>query len=79
MCNKTRVFKNVYALMMTVPPNLAPKAIQVFKTAPSKELVDSVMTNYFTKNKVEPNSYIYSEKPQAHVVEIQIPSDMLLH
>lgn len=79
MCNKTHVFKQFYAVMMTVPPNVAPKAIQVFKTPPSKDLVDSAMVHYFTNNKVEPNSHIYSEKPQVHVVQIQIPSDMLLH
>ena len=55
-----------------------PKTLQVFKNHPSSQQVDDVIRKYVTSKKIDPVPFLYTEKPQIHVVPIPISYDILL-
>jgi hypothetical protein len=71
MCHKVRVFKQFHAVMVTTSCFSAPRTLHVFKYNPSTIQVEEVVKKYVT-GKPAPVSFIYSEKPQIHVVPIHI-------
>ena len=75
MCQKVRVFKQFHAVMMTTTYLSAPKTLQVFKHPPSARQIEEVVQKYV--NKPTPTPFIYSEKPQIHVVPVHISPDIL--
>jgi len=79
MCQKIRVFKQFHAVMVTCAPSTVPKTLHVFKHHPSIEQVDQVVRKYVLNSKVEPSGFIYSEKPQIHIVPIHISPDIMLN
>ena len=78
MCQKVRIFKQFHAVMMT-NHSVAPKTLHVFKHAPSPQQVDQVVQKYVLGKKMEATPFIYSEKPQIHVVPIHISPDIMLN
>lgn len=78
MCQKVRIFKQFHAVMVT-NPLIAPKTLHVFKSAPSQQQIDQVVHKYLIGKKIEPTPFIYSEKPQIHVVPIHISPDIMLN
>jgi len=78
MCHKVRVFKQFHAVMMTSVLN-APKTLHVFNHVPSQQQVDEVVQKYVIGKKMEPTPFIYSEKPQIHVVPVHINPDIMLN
>ena len=65
--------------MMTSTSLSAPRTLQVFKHTPTKEQVDAVVCKYVLGKKVEATPFIYSEKPQIHVVPIHMAPDILIN
>jgi hypothetical protein len=54
----------------------APKALRVFKTYPTqKQIQEVISTNVI--GKLDPQPYMYSDKPSVHVLPIHIPIDVL--
>lgn len=77
MCQKVRVFKNFHAVIMSTSTVTAPRTLQVFKHYPTeKEIADTVKKYGYIKPEAVP--FIYSEKPQIHVLPIHISADILL-
>ena len=71
MCHKVRVFKQFHAVMITTSCFSEPKTLHVFKYHPSTKQLEEVVQNYLTTKPI-PVPFIYSEKPQIHVVPIHI-------
>ena len=79
MCQKTRVFKQFHAVMITFAPSNVPITLQVFKQRPSVEQINYTVQKYAMNYRPMPVSFIYSEKPQIHVVPIHISPDIMLN
>lgn len=65
--------------MMTSTSLSAPRTLQVFKNSPTKQQVDTVVQKYVINKKVEATPFIYSEKPQIHVVPVHMSPDILIN
>jgi len=73
MCQKLcQIYKHVYAVMMTSPSLSSPQILKIMKATPTSGELQDLINNKVV-GKVTPVGYIYSEKPQVHVVPIQIP------
>jgi len=57
---------------MTSPSLSSPHVLQVMKSTPTSGELQDLINNKVV-GKVTPVGYIYSEKPQVHVVPLQIP------
>ena len=76
MCQKAgQVFRQFYAVML-VSPTVKPTALQVFKSRPSELQVSNVINKYVI-NKMPPTPHAYGDKPQIHVVPINIATEVL--
>ena len=75
MCQKSKVFKQFYALILTNHTS-APKSLQVFKFPPTQKQVDEIIVKQVI-GKMPPTPFIYSEKPKIEIVPIHIPVDIL--
>jgi hypothetical protein len=77
MCQKAgKVFKQFYAVMLTSSKLQSPKVLQIFKDSP-KEHVISNLVSIHVVGKIEPSPHLYGDKPQIHVIPVQIPLDIL--
>lgn len=79
--SKYRMFKKIimkrfHAVMITSRSLSQPRALQIFNHVPSSEQIDEVVRKHMLNRKPEPVAFIYSEKPQIHIVPLDIPSDM---
>ena len=74
MCQKScKVFKSFYVVMLTSSTSVPPKALHVFKKAPTR----GQMSELIGKMPVVVN--VYDHTPKVHVVPINIPVDILYH
>lgn len=72
MCQKScKIFKSFYAVMLTSSTSVPPKALHVFKKAPTK----AQMSEFIGKMPVVVN--VYDHTPKVYVVPINIPVDIL--
>jgi len=73
MCQKSsKIFKQLYAVILTSNTYVAPKALQVFKNKPTADEINRIISTQVI-GKIEPTPYIYSEKPKIDIVQIDIP------
>jgi len=77
MCGKAcQNFKQVHLVVLTSPTMAAPKALRVFKMPPTqRQIQEGISTNVV--GKLDPQPYMYSDKPSVHVLPIHIPIDIL--
>jgi len=61
--------------MLTSPVSVS-RSLQVFKSPPTKEQIQNVISEHVI-GKIEPVPFIYSEKPKIEIVPIQIAVHML--
>jgi len=54
-----------------------PRFLQVYKMPPREDEVRQVITDHVI-GKLEPSPHLYGDKPEVHLVPIQIPISMLL-
>jgi len=77
MCQKScKVFKQFYAVMLTSSQLQSPKVLQVFKEVPKANVVSQLIANHVV-GKSKPSSHLYGDKPEVHVVPVQIPVGIL--
>ena len=66
------MYKHLYAVMMTSPSLSSPQILKIMKATPTSSELQDLINNKVV-GKVTPVGYMYSEKPQVHVVPLQIP------
>ncbi len=77
MCQKgSQVFKQFYAVMLTSAQMKSPRVLQVYKMPPREDIVRQLVTEQVI-GKMEPSPHLYGDKPEVHLVPVQIPIDIL--
>ena len=78
MCSKScNAVKQFYAVMLTSAQMTSPRFLQVYKMPPREDEVRQLLSDHVI-GKLEPSPHLYGNKPEIHLVPIQIPISMLL-
>jgi len=78
MCQKAgKIYKQFYNVVL-ISNSASPKSLQVFKLPPTERQIQSVIVNHIV-GKIKPLPYMYPDKPQLHIIPIEISVDILYH